>query len=202
MFTYKVSEIYRAVQGEGWHSGMPCTLVRLQGCNLKCAFCDTKYAQDLDGGEELTLTEICDEVKRVHRKGDIVLLTGGEPTMQTNINFLASSLDVFGPVHLETNGTLSLMLPNPFSWITVSPKPPHPVYPPTYERANELKWLVESEDDVVALGHWLRTYKQKQINVSVQPISGDPTATRICYDACLAHGFRLSVQLHKLLGVK
>jgi len=54
MFTYKVSEIYRAVQGEGWHSGMPCTLVRLQGCNLRCDFCDTKYALDPDEGKTMS----------------------------------------------------------------------------------------------------------------------------------------------------
>lgn len=201
MFTYRVSEIHRAVQGEGWHSGMPCTLVRLQGCNLRCAFCDTEYAQGLDGGTEFLLQSIYHEVRDIHRMGDIILLTGGEPTMQTNLSMLAAKLGYLGPVHLETNGTLPLYSPEMFSWITISPKPPNPVYPPTYERANELKWLVGSEDDVIALGHWLRTYKQP-MHISVQPISGDPTATRICYDACLAFGWRLSLQLHKLLGVK
>lgn len=201
MFTYRVSEIYRAVQGEGWHSGMPCTLVRLQGCNLRCDFCDTKYALDPDGGEELTLTEIYKNVQKAHRKGDIVLLTGGEPTMQTNISMLVAQLGHLGPVHLETNGTLPLYSPELFSWITISPKPPNPFFPPTYKRANELKWLVGDDSDVDALKVWLWSAR-KQINVSVQPISEDPTATRICYDACLAYGWRLSLQLHKLIGVK
>jgi len=168
---------------------------------LRCDFCDTKYAQDLDDGEELTVRGIYEVVAKTHLQGDIVLLTGGEPTMQPNISMLAARLGYLGPVHLETNGTLPLYSPEMFSWVTLSPKPPNSVYPPTYERANELKWLVGSEDDVDALRAWLKT-SRKQMNVSVQPISEDPTATRICYDACLAYGWRLSLQLHKLIGVK
>lgn len=198
---FQVSEIYRAMQGEGWHSGMPCTLIRLQGCNLRCPFCDTKYTWDPKGGESMTLQELSDRARLYHHDGDIFLITGGEPTMQPNLDHLAAMLRSSGPVHLETSGTLPLPNSDSFSWITVSPKPPHIVNPALYARANELKWLVGTNEDVDALRAWLKKITHRSIHVCVQPISGDTTATRICYDACLAFGFRLSLQLHKIIGV-
>lgn len=205
--SYQVSEIYRAVQGEGWWAGMPITLIRLQGCNLepKCPFCDTKHTWDPKGGEEMYLADILQRVTSMHYLGDIVLITGGEPTMQPLkplVNALgglqgrAGYVKLLGPVHLETNGT------NPiegnFDWITISPKPPHKVDPQALERANEIKWLVKDPRDVIDLDVWLTEHEWERC-VSVQPISQDPFATEVAYQACLNYGWRLSLQLQKYL---
>jgi 7-carboxy-7-deazaguanine synthase len=76
--TLKVNEIFRSLQGEGVRAGMPCAFVRLAGCNLRCTWCDTKYAWD--EGTEMTL----DEITRAVEKLDLtrVELTGGEPLIQ------------------------------------------------------------------------------------------------------------------------
>ena len=74
----QVTEIFRSIQGESTYAGLPCTFVRLTGCNLRCTWCDTEYA--FHGGERMTIGEV---VERVHGfGGKLVELTGGEPLLQ------------------------------------------------------------------------------------------------------------------------
>ena len=59
----KVNEIFRSIQGEGTRAGLACTLVRLSGCNLQCAWCDTRYAWT--EGQDMTLDAVMAEVARL-----------------------------------------------------------------------------------------------------------------------------------------
>src|SRR5439155_17728374 len=59
----RVTEIYKSIQGESTYAGLPCTLVRFTGCNLRCVWCDTAYA--FHGGEERSREEIRGEVRRL-----------------------------------------------------------------------------------------------------------------------------------------
>lgn len=205
MQTYQVSEIYRTIAGEGYWTGMPVTLLRLQGCNLRCHFCDTDYSLDPKAGETMSLSQVVGEVSEMHRTGDIILLTGGEPTIQP-IGPLVQSLCSFGPVHLETNGTMPVADSVFISWLTVSPKPTKvPLDSDTLGRANELKWLVGGQVDVEALQTFLKSQGsswRELINVSLQPVSLSEDATKIAYEACLKYGWRLSIQVHRYIGVK
>lgn len=202
---FRIAEIVSTIQGEGWWAGLPITLLRLQGCNLKplCPFCDTKYALDPRGGELLSLGQLFGALEKFHPKGRTILLTGGEPTMQP-LEYLVPPLTSLGPVHLETNGTNPLDKGLFYSWITVSPKPPNKVHPSAYGRADEIKWLIGSEDDVAALCSFLEEHEGKSMDfkrICVQPISQDPEATKIAMAACMEHNWRLSLQLHKYIGV-
>ena len=78
----KIHEIFASLQGEGLRQGEPTLFVRLTGCNLRCAFCDTRHAWD--GGEDLTVDQIAGRVLRLRRDfpSDWVCLTGGEPLLQ------------------------------------------------------------------------------------------------------------------------
>src|SRR5437763_257980 len=97
----RISEIYTSVQGETRHAGLPCTLVRTTGCDLRCGYCDTAYA--FYGGKEMTLDEIVAEVQR--QNAPLVLLTGGEPMLQREIVALAERLLLDGRrVMIETSG--------------------------------------------------------------------------------------------------
>jgi len=109
----KVSEIFHSLSGEGIHAGIPTVFVRLIGCNLRCSYCDTKYA--FEGGEELTLDVV---VKRVckFKKTDWVLITGGEPLCQPEatrdlVNELKQARYL---VEIETNGSI-----DPPSWFSL-----------------------------------------------------------------------------------
>jgi 7-carboxy-7-deazaguanine synthase len=97
----RISEIYRSIQGETQYAGLPCTLVRTTGCDLRCTYCDSAFA--FYGGEELSLARIVEEVDRLG--APLVLLTGGEPMLQREIGLLARRiLDTGRRVMIETSG--------------------------------------------------------------------------------------------------
>ena len=101
----KIAEIFSSIQGESTFSGLPCTFIRVAGCNLRCSYCDTLYAHD--GGEECTPEGICRTVREAGIS--LVELTGGEPLLQEESYRLMDCLLNDGcTVLLETNGSLSL----------------------------------------------------------------------------------------------
>jgi 7-carboxy-7-deazaguanine synthase len=97
----RITEIYTSVQGETQYTGLPCTLVRTTGCDLRCGYCDTAYA--FYGGKDMTLDEVMAEVQRLG--APLVLLTGGEPMLQREIVALSERLLAEGfRVMIETSG--------------------------------------------------------------------------------------------------
>jgi 7-carboxy-7-deazaguanine synthase len=101
----KVCEIFTSIQGESSYAGLPCTFVRLTGCNLMCTYCDTVYAYT--GGSELSTEEICGAVK--YAGIGLVEITGGEPLLQGEVYLLISRLiDEGCSILIETNGSLSI----------------------------------------------------------------------------------------------
>ena len=101
----KVNEIFYSIQGEGNAAGLPCVFVRLTYCNLRCTYCDTEYA--FYDGEEKTLDEIIDEVKKYKCK--LVEITGGEPLVQEeSLELMRRLCDAGFNVMLETGGSLSI----------------------------------------------------------------------------------------------
>jgi 7-carboxy-7-deazaguanine synthase len=75
----QIIEIYKSLQGESSYAGLPCIFVRLAGCNLRCAWCDSEYT--FKGGARMTLEAIEGEVRRLSPHG-LVEITGGEPMLQ------------------------------------------------------------------------------------------------------------------------
>lgn len=102
----KINEIYYTFSGEGKTKGLPVVIVRFAGCNLRCSYCDSKYAYE--EGEELTFDEIVkkiDEYKNAYR----VLLTGGEPLMSPYCFALVEHLAAENfSIILETNGSFPI----------------------------------------------------------------------------------------------
>jgi 7-carboxy-7-deazaguanine synthase len=97
-----VNEIFHSIQGESSYAGWPCVFVRLAGCNLRCSYCDTRYAYDQ--GVELTLDNVIREV--VGRGCPLVEITGGEPLIQEEApELIGRLLDLDYAVLLETNGS-------------------------------------------------------------------------------------------------
>ncbi len=105
--TLKVTELFRSIQGESSYVGLPCSFVRLSGCNLRCRYCDTSYAQE--EGDEITLVSVMDKLDEFDTP--LVELTGGEPLLQPKTPDLISMLlEQDYQVLVETNGSLDISL--------------------------------------------------------------------------------------------
>ena len=110
----KVKEIFSSIQGEGPYVGYKQLFIRLCGCNLKCAYCDTEF--DSKYAKEYTIEEM-KQIIDSHKDCHSISLTGGEPLLHTDfIKELAQNTDT--PLYLETNGTLFEKLEEVIEFIT------------------------------------------------------------------------------------
>jgi 7-carboxy-7-deazaguanine synthase len=101
----KVNEIFKSIQGESSYAGIPCTFIRLAGCNLRCTYCDTNYAYY--SGRELSDEEV---ISKIEEFGvSCVEFTGGEPLLQEETPpLLKTLLDRGYRVLVETNGSICI----------------------------------------------------------------------------------------------
>ena len=179
----KVNEIFYSLQGEGYHTGTPAVFVRLSGCNLSCPFCDTRH----DEGVMMTDDEIVEACLR--HPARVVVVTGGEPSLQLDDALVNAFHSAGFRVHVETNGTMPL--PASVDWVTCSPKTGGEV---VLTHIDELKVVYEGQDlsqyDCYDAAHRF-----------LQPCSCLNTDATIA--AVLAHpAWRLSLQTHKLVGIR
>jgi 7-carboxy-7-deazaguanine synthase len=101
-----IAEIFYSIQGEGELTGVPSVFVRTSGCNLRCTWCDTKYASWNPEGEELSVEAIVEQVKSYPAQHCV--LTGGEPMVAKDIAVLAARLrDAGKHITIETAGTIA-----------------------------------------------------------------------------------------------
>ena len=187
---YKINEIFESLQGEGYWTGQSCIFIRFSGCNLKCSFCDTEHKEY----KEMSLDVI--ETVLLQYKSKHIVLTGGEPMLQVNQEFI----DYFKKdyyIHIETNGTIEINVSG-INWITVSPKDANF----KQQTGNELKLIVNNDDYELPL---LLMQEKKFDNFYIQPEDGNFYLQSL--DCCLElirnnPEWKLSAQIHKLLKIK
>jgi len=224
--SYTVKEIFYTLQGEGAQSGRAAVFCRFSGCNLwsgreedrsraVCQFCDTDFlGTGPDGGRFAGATELADAIDRcwVGRGGEItpsgsrassadgsdrkyVVCTGGEPLLQLDEKLIGVLHERGFEVAVETNGTKAA--PSSLDWICVSPKAGAPF---VQTSGNELK-LVYPQVDAPPERFTQLDFE----HFFLQPMDGPDTAfnTERAIEYCLAHPrWRLSIQTHKLLGLR
>ncbi|MEE8603756.1 MAG: 7-carboxy-7-deazaguanine synthase QueE [Candidatus Aminicenantaceae bacterium] len=204
--TLKINEIFPSIQGEGLRLGEPTLFIRFSECNLKCAFCDTKYAWHT--GQEMTVESILKKIKKIHTAfpTEWVCLTGGEPLFQ-NIVALAQRIKAEDfKIQVETNATIFRRLG--VDWYTISPKPPNYFYHPEYiKKAKEVKMVVIKELDFGVLKKLRQDFPEK-IPLILQPQSNNKSsgkhAIRLIKQS-LKEGMkniRLTAQIHKIFGLR
>lgn len=111
----KIAEIFYSLQGEGHHCGYPSVFIRFSGCNLNCEFCDTNHEDGIFMEDDAIIRAV-----NLYA-ADWVVLTGGEPSMWIDTEFVNLLKRMTGKkVAIETNGTREI--PGSIDWVTVSPK--------------------------------------------------------------------------------
>lgn len=101
----KITEIFKSIEGETSHVGLPCAFIRVTGCNLRCSYCDTTYAYE--GGREMPIPSILADVRKFKTK--LVCITGGEPLTNKETPLLAGELlNEHYTVLVETNGSCDI----------------------------------------------------------------------------------------------
>jgi 7-carboxy-7-deazaguanine synthase len=204
--TLKIAETFASFQGEGARQGEPTIFLRLAGCNLACAFCDTKTARR--GGRSASVPAIVARAERLKKSFPAawVCLTGGEPMLQ-DIGPLVSALKKVGfHVQIETNGTI--FRPVAADRVTVSPKPPgYASHASFRRRAAEVKLVVSRNLTLPAVVRVRKAFPAGT-PVFLQPESNAAwsraKAVRLANAALRAglRNIRLSLQLHRVYGMR
>jgi len=150
----QITEIYRSIQGESSFAGLPCTFVRLTGCNLRCTWCDSEYT--FTGGSRMTPEEVEAEVRRLSASG-LVEITGGEPMLQARelVPLMTRLLAGGYTVLLETSGERPLAAVPSAVHKIVDVKCPGSAEGGTFDmanlaaltRADEVKFVLASRQD-------------------------------------------------------
>ena len=208
---YAVKEIFHTLQGEGANAGRPAVFCRFAGCNLwsgreedraraACDFCDTDFVgTDGEGGGRFATADALADAAASHWRGEasrrFVVFTGGEPLLQLDLPLLAAIKSRGFTIAVETNGTIAP--PAGIDWLCVSPKAEQPL---AVNAGQELKLVFPQAKappqrfEALAFEHFF-----------LQPMDGPArdANTRAAIDYCLAHPrWRLSVQAHKVLGIR
>ncbi len=219
---YKVNEVFETIQGEGSFTGVPAIFVRLQGCPVGCSWCDTKHTWEIKPGLVQPLGDIVIKTAETEQWAAVsaadllalfvkqgyqakhVVITGGEPCMY-DLNPLCELLHSHGySTQIETSGTFDIKAPVQ-TWVTVSPKVNmaggYPVLQSALNRANEIKHPVAMAKHVEELLQLLQHTDIKAKLIYLQPISQQRRATELAIAMCKKYNWRLSVQVHKYLGI-
>ena len=200
---YLVKEMFGpTLQGEGAHAGRAVVFLRFAACNLACPGCDTDFSPE--GAARMTAEEIVDKLRELDTsKTDRVVVTGGEPTMQWDAPLAAAVRGAGFRVHMESNGTRAPQ--GPVDWLTISPKPQHhPASVSLVENlpADEIKVVIDDTVDEAVLDNYAARWRCE--HYFVQPWMDDRYEHNLARTLQLIQKrprWRLSVQLHKVVGI-
>lgn len=202
----RITEIFKSIQGESSHAGLPCAFVRTTFCNLRCVWCDSKYT--FEGGWEVDLDTIVATVEAMKVKR--VELTGGEPMIQTETPELCRRFLALGyEVLIETSGSMPVdTLPKGVKKIVDVKCPGSQMadrnlagIEKTLDDKDELKFVIADRRDFDFARQWLR-----ERNLEQRPGLLFAPVWESCPPATLAEWLlesgldaRLNLQQHKVL---
>lgn len=207
---YLIKELYLTLQGEGVHAGRAAVFCRFAGCNLwtgrqsdrstaVCQFCDTDFIgiNGEHGGRFESADALADLAATlwVGEGQPFVVCTGGEPLLQLDLELIAAFHRHGMEIAVETNGTLPV--PNGVDWVCVSPK-----------AGAELAVNAGDELKLVFPQKYASPDRYSSLNFAhfyLQPMDGPELVQnqQLAADYCRRHPqWRLSIQMHKLLGFR
>ena len=207
---YRTSEVFLSIQGEGPSAGTPAHFVRLQGCDVGCRWCDTKYSWDADGGTAREAAALWEEARALGT-APLLVITGGEPLEHPAIGaLLEQAVERWPRVEVETSGLLPPPASHPRLHWNVSPKLPSAT--PRWEETGRqvAHWIAEPRatfkivvgdppdaDDVLAL---LARHALPRERTMLMPEGLTEAALKAraegLAELCKREGLRLSPRLH------
>ena len=209
---YKINEIFCSIQGEGKYAGTPAIFIRMAGCNVRCSWCDTKYSWEINPGAMMTPKRVLEKINEWSRH-EYVIITGGEPSiwdLRELVVYLQTNRSV--RVHVETSGANELKGSELFNWITCSPKEHRDFFVHPDIQPNEIKLIVDKNFDFIAtmdrVFMGLGGERMNNAFLFVQPMECDTkeesnASLQKCLEICKQYPYvRLSLQLHKIIGVR
>ncbi len=202
----RVCEIFYSLQGESTFQGLPCYFIRTTGCNLRCSYCDTRYAYE--EGYNISPGELLDKVETF--RPEIIEITGGEPLIQKDIpSFIKKLVDRKYTVLVETNGSINIDIIDRRVIRLVDIKCPSSGMKDRMDFNNlkrltekdELKFIIGNEEDYKWAKKILNEYDLSDFrNVIFIPVYGvmsyKELARWILRDRLMV---RFQLQLHKLI---
>lgn len=221
--TYKINELFETLQGEGSFTGQPSIFIRLQGCPVGCSWCDTKHTWDIEVKDQVSADAMVNKTAETSQwasftseevltlfqnkkfRAKHVVITGGEPCM-VDLTPLCELLEQHGySTQIETSGTFDVKTTKD-CWVTVSPKVNmrggYEVLASAMARANEIKHPIATEQHIDDLKALLTLHQVVDTPIYLQPISQKTRATELAIEHCIANNWRLSVQVHKYIGIE
>ena len=197
-----VVETFHSLQGEGHHYGRSAFFIRLAGCNVGCAWCDTKHSWPMASDDKQDVEALAGQATKAKANGAaFVVITGGEP-LHHNLQPLTDALDRSCglPLHLETSGVNQLS--GRFDWVTLSPKRHRPPQHALLSRCDELKVVVLDTEDLT-FAHAMANNTSTAAHLLVQPVWASETAQDLAIHHVKQHPrWRLSLQSHKFLQIR
>ena len=206
----RVSECFLSIQGEGPSAGTPAHFVRLQGCDVGCHWCDSKYTWGVHGGRASSVEAALDEAQALGT-APLLVITGGEPLQHDGVYALIDrALARWPRVEVETSGIAPPNMSHDRLFWNVSPKLPQvtPRFADTWRHAAAwaraphatFKLVIGSETDRDDALRLLAEHAVPADRVMLMPEGLTDDAVRahapLVIRTCLSHGFRLSPRLH------
>ncbi len=201
-----VHEVYRSLQGEGTHAGLPCVFIRLTACHLRCFYCDTPHA--FKQGRLISFDDLIQEALNLGELTDLIELTGGEPLLHPEAFPLMTRLADRGrTVLLETSGACSIANVDPRVHVILDLKTPGSGESRQNDWTNleylkptdDLKFVITDREDFEWMAEILETWNLLgHGTIIVSAASGWLTPVELA-DWVLASRLplRLQTQLHK-----
>jgi len=206
----RVSEIFLSLQGEGPSAGTPAHFVRLQGCDVGCHWCDSKYTWDASGGGELALDQIWERALALG-EAPLLVVTGGEPLEHPHVGELLDQAVARWPrVEVETSGVAAPPRRHERLFYNLSPKLPSatPRWSDTWRRVDAwlgephatFKIVVGDPPDLEDACRLIAEHAIPAARVMLMPEGLTDAAVRsraaLLAEACKRLGFRMSPRLH------
>jgi len=206
--TLDVQEIFPTIQGEGLFVGWQSVFLRLGGCNLQCIFCDTEF----DSYVNMPIADILQKIQNLATNAEglitkkLVVITGGEPFLQPIESICQALIDLGFLVQIETNGTIYRKLPSRVK-IICSPKnnsgKTKNIHPDLLPSISAFKFVVSAN---------ISNYNHIFLDVGAIPVFVQPI-DEICQQKnkanldlaikiCNQNGYILSLQMHKIIGIR